>query len=141
MRAVYRVLATVVLAGVVVQLASMAFGAFTTAADAEDGAAIDGAYNNTGQTLHQIGGMSIAGVVLLLLIVSFFAKVPGGVKWAGGLVGLVVVQIALATISFSIPALGILHGLNAMAIAMLAEKAARAARQVDGAPAGATTGS
>jgi heme A synthase len=141
MRAVYRVLATVVLAGVVVQLASMAFGAFTTSADAEDGAAIDGAYNNAGQTLHQIGGMAIGGVVLLLLIVSFFAKVPGGVKWAGALVGLVVVQIALATIAFSIPLLGALHALNAMAIATVAERAARAAKQGDAVPAGATAGS
>jgi hypothetical protein len=140
MRAVYRVLALLVLAGVVVQLASMALGAFTTASDAEDGVAIDAGYGNTGQTLHQIGGMSIGGLVLVLLIVSFFAKVPGGVRFAAGLVGLVVVQIALATISFSIPALGILHALNAMAIAGLAETAARKAKTGTGAPVEATTG-
>lgn len=141
MRAVYRVLAMVVLAGVLIQLASVALGAFTTASDAEDGVAIDGAYNNVGQTVHGIGGMAIGGVVLILLIVSFFAKVPGGVKFAAGLVGLVVVQIALATISFSIPALGVLHALNAMAIAGIAETAARRAKAAAGVPVGATTGS
>ena len=141
MRAAYRVLATLVMAGVVVQLASMAFGAFATASDAEDGIAIDAAYGNAGQTLHQFGGMAIGGVALVLLIVSFFAKVPGGVKWAGALVGLVVVQFVLAMISFSVPVLGILHGLNAMAIAVMAERAARAAKQGAAAPVEATTGS
>ncbi len=132
MRAVYRLLAIVVTAGVLVQLVFMAFGAFTVAADAEDGVTIDGAYSNTGQSLHRIGGTTIGVVVLVLLIVSFFAKVQRGIRLAAALVGLTVLQIMLATVAFGVPALGALHGLNAMAIATVAEMAARAARKQAG---------
>jgi hypothetical protein len=69
---------------------------------------------------------------LILLIVSFFAKVPGGVKLAAGVFGLVLLQV------FVLPALsrevgsgfGALHGVNAivlMGLAYMAGKRASAA--------------
>jgi hypothetical protein len=125
MKAAYRVLAILVQAGVVVQLALIAFGAFTTAHDAEDGVAVDGAYSNTGLDLHAIVGMAIGLVALLLLIASFFTKIERGKTLAAAVVGLVVVQFVLATVSFGVPVLGILHGLNAMAIAGVGGIAAR----------------
>ena len=38
-------------------------------------------------------------VALLLLIISFFAKIPGGIKWALIVFGVTVVQYALACLA------------------------------------------
>ena len=66
---------------------------------------------------HGINGMMIIPLlVLLLLIVSFFAKVPGGVQKAAILLGLVVLQVFLGIFSHSIPFVVVLHVLNAFAI-------------------------
>jgi hypothetical protein len=64
-------------------------------------------------------------VALILMIVSFFAKVDGGVKWAGFVLLTVVLQWVLAIVAFSVPVIGALHALNAMAIAGVASMAAR----------------
>ena len=73
-------------------------------------------------------------VALLLLISSFFAKVPGGVKWAGLVVLLVVVQVNLGFAGHDIPALGGLHGLNALLLFAAALYTARRARRAVAAP-------
>ena len=70
---------------------------------------------------HGMNGMMVIPVlVLLLLIVSFFAKVPGATKNAAILLGLVVVQVVLGIASHSVPYLIMLHVLNAFAIFSLA---------------------
>ena len=57
-----------------------------------------------GFAIHGINGtMIIPIVVLLLLIVSFFAKIPGGVKRAAILFGLVALQVFLGIFSHSVP--------------------------------------
>ena len=58
--------------------------------------------------------MIIPLLALLLLVFSFFAKVPGGVKWAAIVLLLVVVQATLGIAGHSVPFLGALHGLNAL---------------------------
>ena len=65
---------------------------------------------------------------LVLLIVSFFAKVPGGVRWAGFVVLAVLLQFILAIVAFEVPVIGALHGINALAVAGLASAAARRAK-------------
>ena len=91
MKATYRVLAGLVCLLVLVQSASVAFGTFGilsfvdggddyTKAVAEDRASAAG---GVGQNIHSFGAMAIAVVAILLLVVSFFAKIEGGVKWAG----------------------------------------------------------
>ncbi|WP_202867522.1 hypothetical protein [Kribbella pittospori] len=133
MRSVYRVLAGLVAIGVVLQAMFIALGWFTAISDMDDGLVIDKNYDgNTGHILHgQFGMMVIPILALLLLIVSFFAKVKGGVRWALYVVGLVALQITLAFLSFGAPALGALHGLNAfalLAVAAIASRRAAAAR-------------
>ncbi len=59
------------------------------------------------------------------MIVSFFTKVDGGVKWAGYVLLVVVLQWVLAIVAFAVPVVGALHALNAMAVAGLASIAAR----------------
>ena len=103
--------------------------------DLDDGAVIDKNYEgNFGHVLHsQVGTLVIPVLALLLLIVSFFAGVAGGVKWAAIVFGLVALQITLAFASFGAPALGALHGLNAFAVLGVAAVAGRrAAAQMKG---------
>jgi hypothetical protein len=95
---------------------------------------------DVGFMIHALNGMFVMPVLgLLLLIVSFFAKVPGGVKWAGVVFGLVLLQVALGLLGHGIPALGGLHGLNALALFSAAIYAARRTRMDLAAPAVADT--
>ena len=129
MKATYRVLAMLVAAGVVLQAMFIALGWFTALKDLDDGLVIDKNYEgNIGHTLHgQIGMMVIPLLAIALLIVSFFAHLAGGVKWAAIVFGLVVLQIFLAFLSFAVPAVGALHGLNAIALLAVAAFAGRRA--------------
>jgi uncharacterized membrane protein (UPF0182 family) len=127
MRTAYRALASLIAVAVVLQVAAIALAGFTTAADAEDGVTIGADYTNFGQSYHSIAGTAIGLIALIFLIVSFLTDVPRGRLLAGVVVGLVVLQFLLAVVSFGIPALGILHGINGLAIAGVAGAASRRA--------------
>jgi hypothetical protein len=136
MRTTYRVLAILLPVGVVVQAASIAFAMFQITKEIDDGAVIDKNYVESssgsaglGFAIHAIDGqMVIPLVALLLLIVSFFAHVRGGVKLAAIAFGVVVLQVVLAFASFGVPGIGFLHGINALAVFGAGIAAARAAR-------------
>lgn len=141
MKSVYKVLAYAVPVLVAVQAAAIAFGFFGITKWIEDGATVDKATIESGDAhftgevglmIHGMNGqMLIPLVALLLLIVSFFAKVPGGSKWAGFVLLDVVVQIALAFVSFGAPIVGILHGVNALFLAWLGWAAAHRVSTVE----------
>ena len=124
MRTVYRTLGLLIAIAVVLQIASIALAGFTIAKDADDGTAIGADYSNFGQAYHSIAGMVIGLLALVFLIVSFLTDVPRGRMLAGIVVGLVVLQFLLAVVSFGLPALGILHGINGLVIAGVASAAA-----------------
>jgi hypothetical protein len=134
MRATYRVFASLIAIAVVLQIASIALSGFTIAKDADDGATIGSDYSNFGQSYHNIGGMVVGLLALVLLILSFLTDVPRGRMLAGIIVGLVVLQFLLAVVSFGLPALGILHGLNGLAIAAIAGSASTRAASPTTAP-------
>lgn len=138
MRSAYKYLAYAIPVLVVVQAMSIAFAFFGVNKWIEDGGVLDkatmesdksiGFTGESGFMIHAIDGqMLIPLVALVLLVVSFFAKVPGGTKWAGLVVVDVIVQVALAFAGFGAPTLGLLHGLNAFVLAGLGVMAARAA--------------
>jgi len=134
MRQAYRVVAGLIAIGVLVQAAAIAMGWFMVIAESEDADVVLNAdyEGNFGHALHGIVGLTIMPVLgLLLLIFSFFAKFPGSVKWAGFTFLAIVVQVALAFISFGVGELGFLHGLNAFVILGLAATAARRATVAD----------
>ena len=124
MKQVYRVLAFLVAAGVAIQAASVAYGMFGLLKWIEGGGTLDqsteltpalGGY--TGFSWHATGGIFILPAIsLLLLISSFFAKVPGGIRWALIVLGVTVLQVALGLFSHSVAGLGWLHGINALAL-------------------------
>jgi hypothetical protein len=136
MRATYRVLAGLVSVGVLVQAMAIGVGWFTALKDLDGGLVIDKNYDgNWGHSVHSIvGSIIIPLLAILLLIVSFFAKVDGGVKWALYVFGLVALQLAFAFAAFAAPVVGALHGGNALALLAVAGLAARRAA---GAPAAA----
>jgi hypothetical protein len=127
MRRTYQVLAYLIAAGVVVQAAAIAYAWFTVLHQLDGGAVIDESYDgNGGHALHGIvGGMVIPALALLLLASSFFARFPSATRWALGVFGLVALQYLLAALSFAVPALGALHGLNALAVFAVAALAGR----------------
>jgi hypothetical protein len=129
MKSIYRVLAILISVGVLVQVMAIGLAWFTALKDVDDGLVIDKNYDgNFGHQLHGIVGMMVIPIIAIaLLIVSFFARVNGGVKWALIVVGLVALQIALAFVSFSVPVIGALHAANALALAGVAGIAAKQA--------------
>jgi hypothetical protein len=144
MKTVYKVLAYVVAAEVVVQAMLMVFAIAGLGKWVDGGGVLDKAAMESEQSpfpevvgfiLHGLnGGIVIPGLALLLLICSFFAKVPGGVKWAGLVLLLVVVQVNLGYAGHDIPALGAVHGLNALALFSTAFYTARRSRLVAASP-------
>jgi hypothetical protein len=141
MRNVYRVLAYLLSIEVLVQGMAIAYAMAGLGKWVED----DGGVLNKqvldsesadfpgtgGFATHFINGTTIIPlVVLLLLIVSFFAKVPGGVKRAAILFGLVALQIFLGLFAHSVPFVIVFHVLNAFAIFIGAFMTGRAASTV-----------
>ncbi|WP_448071938.1 hypothetical protein [Georgenia yuyongxinii] len=130
MRTVYRVLAVLVAAGVLVQSAAIAFGVFTLVNEVENGSVIDASYDagaNPGLATHSLGAMVVAALALLLLIAAFLTRFTGAKTWAAWTFLAVVLQWVFGIFAFGTPAVGILHGANALAIFALALLAARAA--------------
>jgi hypothetical protein len=137
MRAAYKYLAYAIPVLVAVQAAAIAFAFFGLSKWIEDGGTLDKAAMESEDTsftgvvgfmVHGINGqMLIPLVALILLIVSFFAKVPGGVKWAAFILVDVIVQIVFAFAGFGAPVLGMFHGLNALLLAWLGYAAGRRA--------------
>jgi hypothetical protein len=87
-----------------------------------------------GIIVHGINGAFVVpGIALLLLIVSFFTKVRGAIKWAVIVFVLVVLQGQLGFLGHDFPLAGALHGLNALAlfgVAIYAGRRLRAAAAV-----------
>jgi len=149
MQNVYRILAYAIAALVAVQAAFIAYAMTGLAAWVQGGGTLDKAAMESeslnfpgisGFMLHGMTGMMvIPALALLFVIFSFFAKVPGGTKWALIVLGLVVVQAALGIFSNSLTQLSILHGINATilfgAAVMAGLRVRRAVRTADGRPA------
>jgi hypothetical protein len=138
MRSVYRVLAFLIAIEVVIQAMAIAYAIAGLGKWVED----DGGVLNKqvldaesadfpgvgGFMVHGLNGtMIIPILVLLLLIVSFFAKVPGGVRSAVIVLVLVAVQVFLGIFAHSVPYVIVLHVLNAFAILGVAAMAGRSA--------------
>ena len=136
MRNVYRVLAFLLAVEVLIQAMAIAYAIAGLGKWVED----DGGVLNKqvldsesadfpgtgGFATHFINGTLIIPIlVLLLLIVSFFAKVPGAVRNAAILFGMVALQIFLGIFSHVVPFVVVLHVLNGFGILAMAITAGR----------------
>jgi hypothetical protein len=138
MRNVYKVLAYLLAIEVVIQAMAIAYGIAGVAHWVEeDGGVLNKAVFESddpdftgigGFITHGINGtMVIPLLVILLLIVAFFAKVPNGVRMAAILFGLVALQVFLGIFAHSVPFVVVLHVVNGFAILGLSLAAGRAA--------------
>lgn len=124
MRTAYRVFAYLIAVEVVVQAAVIAYGVFGLGKWIDDGHVVTkhnadsgSITGSAGFVIHAVNGeLLVPLLAIVLLILSLFARVPGGVKWAGLILLLVVVQVALGLLSHAVPGLGALHGIDALAI-------------------------
>ena len=130
MKSVYRVLAFLIALEVMVQAAVMVWGIAGMGIWVDDGGVVDkqtfeDAFDGgkapfdefAGLLSHGMNGMMIIpAIALIFVIVSFFAKVPQGVAYAFGVLGLIVLQVFLGLFGHEISALGALHGVNALVL-------------------------
>jgi ABC-type proline/glycine betaine transport system permease subunit len=142
MRKVYQVLAYLVALEVVVQAAVMVWGIAGLGIWVDDGGVLDkqtfeDAFEGgatpfpefSGLMIHGMNGMMIIPILaLLLLVVSFFAKVPRGIVFALAIVGLVVLQVFLGIFGHSVSISGAAHGVNALILFSVAVMAGVRAR-------------
>jgi hypothetical protein len=135
MKSVYRALAYLIALEVVIQAAAIAYAVAGLGKWVSEGGVLDAAAMESETTeftgvagfmVHGINGQMIVPLLaLLLLVVSFFAKIPGGVLWAGLVLLTVVVQVLLGIFGHGAPVLGLLHGAVALVLFVLAVIAAR----------------
>jgi len=124
MKAVYKYLAYLVAIEVMVQASMIAFAVAGLGVWVDEGGVLDKAAFESDDTtftgivgfmVHGINGMMIIPLIaLILLIVSFFAKLPNGVRNAAIVLALVVLQVTLGLFGHETPYAGMLHGLNAL---------------------------
>lgn len=145
---IYRVFASLVVLGVVVQAALIAYGIAAlghwiyderntaTRATFEEGSNVDYG-GKAGFDLHgELGALWLPLLALGFLIVAIATRrtVDHGLRWAGIVLGLMVLQAALGFATLAVPELAVLHAINALA---LFSAAAYAATRLSPAP-GAT---
>jgi hypothetical protein len=148
MRTAYKVLAYLVAAEVAVQAMVMVWaiaglGKWVDGGGVFDKSVIEGSIDTGAMPFPEVLGILVHGIngtfvvpalALALLIVSFFTKVRGAIKWALIVFALVVVQGQLGFLGHEFPVGGALHGLNALAlfgVALYAGRRLRAAARRD----------
>jgi hypothetical protein len=135
MRTVYRVLAYAIAAMVAVQAAAIGYAVFAQLHFLESGGTLDGATLESGAPgtaafiFHMLNGYVVLLVALALLIVSFFAKIPQGVRWAVIVLVCTFLQIAFGTLSRLLAPIGAVHGAIALVLFGVALMAAMRARK------------
>jgi hypothetical protein len=116
-RDAFRYLTSLLFVAVVVQVALAGLGAFDSFHKADDSGSVTKKAVEDAWSAHAVLGTAIAIVMLVLLLVALLGRL--GAPWlpfAGGLFLLGILQIAFAALGSSVPALGFLHAVNALAI-------------------------
>jgi hypothetical protein len=126
MRTAYKVLAYLVAAEVAIQAMVMVWGIAGLIKWVDGGGVFDKSVMETqgtpfpevaGILVHGVNGTFVVpGIALVLLILSFFLRVRGAIKWAAIVFVLVVAQGQIGFLGHEIPLAGALHGLNALAL-------------------------
>jgi uncharacterized membrane protein YtjA (UPF0391 family) len=126
MRTAYKVLAYLVAVEVAIQAAAVVWAVAGLGKWVEGGGVFDKAAMETeglpfteviGIFVHAINGTFVVpGIALVLLILSFFTKVRGAIKWAIIVFVLTVVQGQLGFLGHEFTAVAAVHGLNALAL-------------------------
>jgi hypothetical protein len=126
MRTAYKALAYVVAAEVAIQAMAIVWAIAGLGKWVQGGGVLDKATMESegilfpelvGIFVHGINGTFVVpGIALVLLILSFFTKVRGAIKWAIIVFVLTVVQGQLGFLGHEFTAVAAVHGLNALAL-------------------------
>jgi hypothetical protein len=136
MRTTYRILADLVAIGVAVQSMAIVWAMAGLLSWVDDGHTLEKGWTDhmpdfpgaSGFAIHGIvGGMVLPVIALALMVVAFFAGVRNGTKIAGGVLLLVVLQVAAGYAGEGAAWVGLVHGLLPFAIFSAAIVAARMA--------------
>ena len=134
----YRVLASLVALGVVVQAALIAYGIAAlghwiydgrnaaTRETFEEGSDVDYG-GKAGFDLHgELGALWLPLLALAFVAVAFVTRrgVEHGLRWAGVVLGLMALQAVLGFATLAVPGLAVLHAVNALALFTTATYAA-----------------
>lgn len=126
----YRVLASLVALGVVVQAALIAYGIAglghwiyderntATRATFEEHSTVDYG-GKAGFELHgELGALWLPLLALAFLVVAILTRrsVDHGLRWAGIVLGLMALQATLGFATLAVPGLAVLHAVNALAL-------------------------
>jgi hypothetical protein len=135
MKTVYRVLAFAIAGMVAIQAGAIGYAVFEQLHWIETGGTLDAAAFETGapgvgaMIAHALGGGVVLLLSLALLIVSFFAKIPHGVRWALIVLVCTIVQIAVGVLSRMVAEIGAVHGAFALVLFGAAVMAAMQVRK------------
>ncbi|MFE5410672.1 hypothetical protein [Microbacterium sp. NPDC056569] len=123
MRVTYRILSFAICVLVALQAASHAWASAGLGLYIAEGGVVDASAQEgpppfpevLGFMIHGMNGMFvIPALALILLIISFFAKIRHGVAFAAVVFALVILQVTLGLFGHGIPLLGFAHGVNAL---------------------------
>jgi Family of unknown function (DUF6220) len=115
-RTAFRWLTSLLFVAIIVQVGLAGYGAFNAVHKAEK-MSISQKTVEDGFNAHVALGYVIVLIIVLLLIVAAIGRLGAtSVRLSGGLLGLGVLQAILGMISESVPAVGALHTINALAI-------------------------
>ena len=127
MRTAYRGVAHLIMISVIVQAAVIAWTRFGIGEWVQGGGVLTRSVLDDHDTLNftaqrgamlhgVVGTLVVPLLALMLLVLSFWVRVPGGVRSAGVVVVLVAIQVVLGVAGHGSPWLGLLHATNAFLI-------------------------
>jgi hypothetical protein len=123
LNSVFRIWASIVSLAIIIQVGLAGYGAFHAADVSDDKGSIGKKAVSDGFSAHNALGYIILLAALILLVLAVVQRrtgSPGRVQWSAGIFGLIVVQVLLAWAGGAADWLGVLHGMNALAVAGVA---------------------
>jgi hypothetical protein len=127
LRPVFNVFSSLLFLAVVIQVGLAGYGTFEAIHKAKSGPVTQHTIEH-GFDPHGLVGTAVLGLMVLLVLTAAAGKLgQTWLKWSVGLLVLGVIQLILGSVSPSVPVLGFVHGINALAIyagaALLAHRA------------------
>ena len=117
MQVLYRWFTALLFAAVAVQVGLAGYGIFNAVHEVDDKGSITKKSFEDGFNVHAALGTIIVVAMLVLFVASAAGRLgQAKLKWTGGLFALGILQMLFAGIGSSVPALGFLHPVNALAI-------------------------
>lgn len=119
-----QVMAFVVAGLVVVQVLTVAAGIFSLMALVDGGGVLSAQLFDNGPapafeagfSAHASIGLLLVPVAVVYFVSALIARVPTGRSWAGAVLVLTVLQVAMGLLAHAVTGLGLAHGLVAMAL-------------------------